>query len=122
GARLFRPVGGRQVDHRSALRHAGGERAEGAPGMGGAGLQRGRGAAEPDQSVLDAAAARNSGAESARCRGVHDRAVRSARAAGAVPAVAVRLDAGVFAARYATNALITAARCSLLMRTVFSKY
>ena len=57
GAGVLRALRRRQVDHRSAVRDAGGERAESAPGLGGAGLQRGRSAAEPDQSVLDAAAA-----------------------------------------------------------------
>src|SRR5690606_26166834 len=57
GAGLLRAVGRRQVDRRGAVRDAGGQRPAVPPGLGGAGLQRRRGAAEPDQPVLDAAAA-----------------------------------------------------------------
>ena len=56
--RLLHSLRRRQVAARGALRHAGGERPAGASRVGGAGLQRRRGAAEPHQPVLDAAAAR----------------------------------------------------------------
>ena len=51
GAGLLHSLRRRQVDHRGAVRDAGGQRAAIPPRLGGADLQRRRGAAEPDQSV-----------------------------------------------------------------------
>ena len=61
GAGLLRALGRRQMDSRSALRDAGGQRAESASGLVGADLQRGRSAAQSHQSVLHAAAAERDG-------------------------------------------------------------
>src|SRR5690606_32158017 len=83
------------MDHRSAVRDAGGERAAGALGMGRTGLQRSRSAAESDQSVLDVAVARNTAPASPRRHRLYGRALLRARAVGAVLAVAIRLDARV---------------------------
>ena len=56
----------KQVGHRGALRLAGRQPAPRAPGLGGADLQRRRGAAQPGQPVLDAAAAGHPEDEGAR--------------------------------------------------------
>jgi short-chain fatty acids transporter len=95
---FFIPVRRRQVDHRGALRDAGGERPEGAPRLGGAGLQHGRSAAEPHQPLLDAAAARRAGLASARHRRLHLPAAYRPPPDRAVPAVAARGHADVYAA------------------------
>ncbi len=52
----LRALGRKQVGHRSALHSAGRQPSPRPPGMGGADLQRLRGAAQPDKSILDAAA------------------------------------------------------------------
>ncbi|KAG1548498.1 hypothetical protein G6F50_013442 [Rhizopus delemar] len=103
GAGLLRAVRRWQVDHRGAVRDAGRQRTEGAPGLGGTGLQRGRSAAEPDQSVLDAAAAGRPRPESTRHRRLHLHPAAGAHPAGAGPAVAAGHDPGVCAAGDALN-------------------
>ena len=69
------------------------------PGLGRADLQRRRSPAEPDQSVLDAAAAGRAGAEGARHRRFHLHAVAGAHPVGAGPAVAAGFDACVYGHR-----------------------
>ena len=66
---LLHSVRRRQVAAGSALGDAGGERSESASRLGGADLQRRRGAAQPDQPVLDAAASRRARPARPRCRG-----------------------------------------------------
>ena len=83
-AGTVRSLGRRQVDHRGALRHACGERPAIQSRLGGADLQRGGGAAQSHQSVLDAAHPGDSRAQGARSHRLHRRAVRDQSAAGAV--------------------------------------
>ena len=85
----------RQVDHRGAVRDAGGQRAAIPPRLGGADLQRRRGAAEPDQPVLHAAVARRAGAEGARPDRLLVRPVAGAHPAGAGAALGPGQHPGV---------------------------
>src|SRR5687768_6761258 len=83
-SRILRAVGRREMADRSALRARSRQVARRAPRLGGADLQRHRGARQPHSPVLDAAADRHPRLESPRHRRLLDAAVRRARAGGAV--------------------------------------
>src|SRR5271169_215399 len=83
---------------RSSLRAASGQPASSSLGMGGADLQRRRGAAEPGQSLLDAAAAWHPATEGARPGGLRDAATRRAHSDRVLPVLVLCAHAAVSAA------------------------
>src|SRR6185295_6182997 len=101
--RHLHSVGRRQVAHRGAVPARCREGLERPLGLGGADVQRHRGARESDPSVLDAAARRHSWLEGARHRRLFDAAVRRARAARAAARLVAELHAAVRGARPAVD-------------------
>ena len=100
---LFIPSAGRQVADRSAVHARGREDAGGPPRVGGADLQRHRGARQPHSPVLDAAARRHPRPQSPRHRRLLDAPVRRPRSARALPRLGTQLHPSLCSASSAIN-------------------
>jgi short subunit fatty acid transporter len=98
-----RAVRRRQVGDRGAARHGRRKLMARTPRLDGADLQRGRGVAEPRQSLLDAPADGHSRRESARSRGLLDPAVVVSRTGRALSLLAVRPHVAVHSASLAMS-------------------
>ncbi len=97
--RAVHSVGGRQMAHRGAVPTRGRQVARCAPRLGGADLQRDRGARQSDPPILDVAARRHLGSQAARYRRLLDAAIRRARAARAAARLGFELHADGLIAR-----------------------
>ena len=91
-AGALRPIRRRKMAGRSPVCHAVSHGRPDEPGLDGSDLQRGRSAAEPDQSVLHVALARGARAQGARSCRIHVPAVRLSLARGSGAGVVARND------------------------------